>query len=94
MIPLKTVTSQSPPIFLLTNTTQDTMVKTVFCPICNGISWTTGSVDLSGPSNEIKAVMESHPKSDWCSCEHRIVSEAPDFPPKAGTGGRRPSMSA
>lgn len=69
------------------------MVKTVFCPLCNGVSWSTGSIDVNGTSRDIKNVMDSHPKSDWCSCDHTLTPDAPEFPPKAGTGNRRPSMS-
>ncbi|GMM27375.1 hypothetical protein DAMA08_000910 [Martiniozyma asiatica (nom. inval.)] len=50
-----------------------------FCGVCNGVSWT-------GQDQEVKQVMNSHPKSSWCTCTHVVQSSNPEYPPRASTG--------
>ncbi|OBA22963.1 hypothetical protein METBIDRAFT_34583 [Metschnikowia bicuspidata var. bicuspidata NRRL YB-4993] len=55
------------------------MCRAAICGICNHKSWT-------GCGAHIPGVMDSTPKSDWCTCEAVDSSFDPAYPPKAGTG--------
>lgn len=59
------------------------MCQTAICPFCQKISWT-------GCGEHVAKVMETHQKSDWCTCEHVFDDEDKKYPPKAGLGKPTP----
>lgn len=63
---------------------------TAICPLCQCVSW-TGDADNK---YDIEEVMNKYPQKDWCTCGHILSNTNLEYPPKAGTGDRRSSLSS
>ncbi|ODQ80222.1 hypothetical protein BABINDRAFT_13107 [Babjeviella inositovora NRRL Y-12698] len=63
--------------------------QTEICPICMRKSW-------SGCGDHVASVMKITPEPEWCACRHaqEPLEKNKKFPPKAGTGLARKSMSS
>ncbi|CAH2446502.1 Hypothetical protein PP7435_CHR1-2225 [Komagataella phaffii CBS 7435] len=62
------------------------MCQTAICPLCNRKSWT-------GCGQHIPSAMSNTRQELWCTCTHILDTNYPQYPPRAGTGSARRSIS-
>ncbi|KAG7700143.1 hypothetical protein KL930_000830 [Ogataea haglerorum] len=63
------------------------MCSTAICPLCQRKSWT-------GCGSHVSEVMSNTNRELWCTCRHAVEDGDPRFPPRAGTGSARKSVSS
>ncbi|ODV84053.1 hypothetical protein CANARDRAFT_201806 [[Candida] arabinofermentans NRRL YB-2248] len=62
------------------------MCSTAICPLCQKKAW-------SGCGSHVADVMKTTQQDLWCTCRHAMEGDT-RFPPRAGTGSARKSVSS